>query len=100
MGLSGALGLRRTLPSSNVAQISRSFPRNEEPSGRRARYKVASKERKRETRRNILAGAWVRKEEADDPEASARLLQGLEGFLTRPHDRKLFDLEPLPEDDE
>ena len=67
---------------------------------RRARYKVASRERKRRTRRLILIGSYVESKTSDDPEAWARLLQGLDGFLARPRDRELFDLEPLPEDDE
>ncbi len=67
---------------------------------RRARYRVATRERKRRTRRLILIGSYVESKTADDPKASARLLHGLDGFLTRPRDRQLFDLEPLPEDDE
>ena len=50
---------------------------------RRARYQVQAKERKRRTRRLILIGTYVESKK-DDPEASARLLHGLDGFLTRP----------------
>ena len=64
---------------------------------RRARYQVQAKERKRRTRRLILIGTYVESKK-DDPEASARLLHGLDGFLTRPRDRELFDLDPLPEE--
>ena len=67
---------------------------------RRARYRVASKERKRRTRRLILIGTYVESKTKDNPEASARLLQGLDGFLAKPRDRELFDLDPLPEDEE
>ena len=65
---------------------------------RRARYAVAAKERKRETRRNILAGAWVRQKADDDPRIRSWLADGLADSLTRPHDRELFDLDPMPEE--
>ena len=64
----------------------------------RMRNAERAKERKRRTRRLILIGSYVESKTADDPEASARLLQGLDRFLTRPRDRELFDFEPLPED--
>lgn len=67
---------------------------------RRARYQVTARERKRETRRNILAGAWVRKQAEASPRVRSWLMDGLADYLTRPHDRELYDLEPLPEDDD
>ena len=67
---------------------------------RRARRQVAAKEQKRETRRNILAGGWVRKMADDDPRIRTWLADGLADSLTRPRERELFDLEPLPKDGE
>ena len=58
----------------------------------RLRNAEAARERKRRTRRLILIGTYVESKTKDDPEASARLLQGLDGFLTRPRDRELFGL--------
>ena len=65
---------------------------------RRARYAVSAKERKIRTRRFILIGSAVHAETRDDPAAQARLLKLLDGHLTKPHDRALFGLAPLPED--
>ena len=65
---------------------------------RRARYAVSSKERKLRTRRFILIGSAIHSETRDDPEKEARLLKLLDGHLTKPRDRALFDLSPLPED--
>ena len=50
---------------------------------RRARLQVKAKERKRRTRRLILIGTYVESKTKDDPEASARLLHGLDAFLDR-----------------
>ena len=54
----------------------------------------STKERRRDTRRKILAGSCVLDRADQDPEAARRLRQGLDGFLTRPQDRALFDLAP------
>ena len=59
---------------------------------------VAAKEQKRETRRNILAGGWVRKMADDDPRIRTWLADGLADSLTRPRERELFDLDPMPEE--
>ena len=58
----------------------------------------STKERKRDTRRKILAGACVL-DRADKDQASARHLKEiLDAFLTKPQDRVLFDLPPRPKD--
>ena len=56
---------------------------------RRLRARAAATERKQDTRRKILAGAWVLARAAQDPEASRQLTQGLDGFLERDRDRAL-----------
>ena len=65
---------------------------------RRLRARAAATERKWDTRRKILAGAWVLARADQDPEAARRLTQGLDGFLERDRDRALFDLAPWPTD--
>ena len=60
----------------------------------RLRNVEATKERKLRTRRLILMGSYMDHEITHNPEAHARLMQKLDGFLTRPRDRALFDLEP------
>ena len=53
--------------------------------------KEGKKHRNEETRRNILAGACIRKKAAND-EAIARLLdRELRAYLTRADDRALFN---------
>ena len=60
----------------------------------RLRTIESTKERKRDTRRKILAGACVL-DRADKDTASARHLKEiLDAFLTKPQDRALFDLAP------
>jgi hypothetical protein len=54
-------------------------------------------ERKADTRRKILAGAWVMDEIAKRSEFKEFVYKHLETFLTRPDDRALFGLAPLPE---
>ena len=65
---------------------------------RRLRARAAATERKQDTRRKILAGAWVLARAAQDPEADRQLTQGLDGFLERDRDRALFNLAPRPTD--
>ena len=43
-------------------------------------------------------GTYVESKTKDDPDASDRLLQGLDGFLARPRDRELFGLPPREEE--
>ena len=60
----------------------------------RLRNLEAAKQRKLDTRRKILAGAWVLHRGDQDPELHKRLLQGLDEFLIHNRDRALFDLPP------
>ena len=46
---------------------------------RRLRVRAAATERKQDTRRKILAGAWVLDRAAKDTEADRQLTQGLDG---------------------
>ena len=64
---------------------------------RRAESRLAASERKLDTRRKILAGAWVLHEAERSKAAADKLRRGLEGFLERDADRELFDL-PARED--
>ena len=61
----------------------------------RLRNMESAKQRKIDTRRKILAGAWVLHRADQDPNARLRLMQGLDGFLVGDRDRELFDLPPL-----
>ena len=51
-----------------------------------------TKERKRDTRRKILAGACVLDRADKDPVSARHLQEILDAFLTKPQDRALFDL--------
>ena len=59
---------------------------------RRAQVRINAKERKRDTRRRILAGACVLDRAAKDPDSARHLKEILDAFLGR--DRALFDLPP------
>ena len=65
----------------------------------RLRNQESAKQRKIETRRKILAGAWVLHRSERDPAERQRLIQGLDGFLAHPRDRELFDLPPHKENE-
>ena len=65
----------------------------------RLRNQESTKQRKIETRRKILAGAWVLHRSERDPADRQRLIQGLDGFLVHPRDRELFGLAPNKETD-
>ena len=54
--------------------------------------KLRASERKRETRRKVLAGAAVLEWAKRDNEFSARLITELKAFLVRDEDRALFGL--------
>lgn len=54
------------------------------------------KKRKEDTRRKILAGAVVLDEADKNAGYRAELFKLLERFLSRPDDRALFGLAPLP----
>ena len=58
---------------------------------RRAEARVAAQVRREDTRRKILAGAWVLSEAAKSDAARAKLRRGLAGFLDRDRDRQLFE---------
>jgi hypothetical protein len=58
--------------------------------------KLRASERKRDTRRKILAGAAVLQWAKQDNEFSSRLMKELKAFLERDDDRALFGLLPLP----
>ena len=60
----------------------------------RLRNLESAQKRKLETRRKILAGAWVLHRGDQDPEFHKHLLQGLDEFLIHNRDRALFDLPP------
>ena len=65
----------------------------------RLRNMESAKQRKFDTRRKILAGAWVlhRAEQDTDGRLRLMLMQGLDDFLEHPRDRELFDLPPKPQ---
>ena len=63
---------------------------------RREKYRLSLKERKRDTRRKILAGSWVLSIAENDQAAALRLRKGLDEFLARDQDRELFGLSPRP----
>ena len=56
--------------------------------------KLRTNERRRDTRRKVLAGAAVLEWAKRDSEFSSRLLEELQHFLLRDADRILFDLKP------
>ena len=64
----------------------------------RLRTIESTNERKRDTRRKILAGACVLDRSDKDPDAARHLRKILDAFLTKPQDRALFDLPPRPKD--
>ena len=58
-----------------------------------------SEERKQQTRRDVLVGVFIRQRLADGGAivlSEAGLLRELSEWLTRPGDRALFGLAPLP----
>ena len=61
----------------------------------RERARVREDERKRDTRRKIIAGALAL--EHKDPAFQEALRRLLNEYVTRPDERGLFDLPPLPE---
>ena len=56
---------------------------------------ISAAERKRRTRRLILMGSYMEHVTANDEAAKDHLMKGLDSFLQRDRDRKLFDL-PTP----
>ena len=64
----------------------------------RLRTIESTKDRKRDTRRKILAGACVLDRADKDPVSARHFREILDAFLTKPQDRALFDLPPRPTD--
>ena len=56
---------------------------------------LLKKDRASDTRRKILAGAFVLDAAEKDDASKTKLMNGLNKFLTRDDDRILFGLEPL-----
>ncbi|MCY3969428.1 MAG: mobilization protein [Acidobacteria bacterium] len=75
-------------------RIAKLKQRRDQLSARLQRLQQAEKARQRKlrTRRLILIGSFFEARAAEDPDLRARILQGLDGFLTKPRDRALFDL--------
>ena len=65
----------------------------------RLRNIESTEQRKLETRRKILAGAWIlhRIDQDTDDRLRLMLMQGLDDFLEHPRDRELFELPPKPQ---
>lgn len=61
----------------------------------RSKYQETKKVRALDTRKKVLAGAYVLDRAEKDAGAKARLMAGLEEFLTRDADRELFGFSPL-----
>ena len=64
---------------------------------RRAEARLRGEARRRDTRRKILAGAWVLSEAERSPAARDKLRRGLDAFLDKDRDRELFELPPAEE---
>ncbi len=66
---------------------------------RREQNREKTKHRKDDTRRKILAGAAILHKASGDKQYEKWLIHNLlDGFLTKPDDRALFGLSPLPEE--
>lgn len=64
---------------------------------RKEQNRENARERKRETRRKILAGAWVLDEAEKRPDFKKFVYQQLDRFLIRNTDREVFGLPPKGE---
>lgn len=58
--------------------------------------KAAKKERKEETRKKVLLGAYLINQMEVGKIDKGEVMKGLDKFLTRPQDREIFGL-PVPE---
>jgi hypothetical protein len=58
----------------------------------RTKAQVRGQERKRDTRRKIIAGALALEHAEQNPDFRKELTRLLEQHVTRPQDRELFDL--------
>lgn len=63
---------------------------------REEQYKLNEKERARDTRRKVLAGAAVLEKARRDEDFSRLLMEELKSFLSRDDERALFNLPPVP----
>lgn len=61
---------------------------------RRAQTRISAAQRKQRTRQLILIGSYIEHVTGNDPDKRDCLMKGLDGFLERDRDRKLFDLAP------
>ena len=59
-----------------------------------AETRANARERKLETRRDLLVGIMIRSRVKQNPETEPALLEDLDAFLTRDRDRELFGLAP------
>ena len=59
--------------------------------------KDRTREKKMDTRRKILVGAYYIEQMEKDESLNERILAKLDGFLTRPLDRRLFGLPEKPQ---
>lgn len=59
--------------------------------------RISAKDRKADTRRKILDGALIQNHAKDNPDIAALLDRLRSASLTKPRDRALFGLDPLPE---
>lgn len=55
----------------------------------------AKKRRAEDTRRKLLIGAFYLNKAEQNDTTKSKLFAALDGYLTRPEDRALFDLQPL-----
>jgi hypothetical protein len=60
----------------------------------RERSRLKVDERKKETRRLVLLGAFLKSRMEASDEIRHKTIHGLDHFLTRPDERFLFDLKP------
>ena len=63
---------------------------------RQEQGKVNQRKRKEDTRRKILYGAWLEREIEKRPEFGVQVHKDMNNYLTRPDDRALFELPPVP----
>ncbi len=66
----------------------------------RVRAREQQQKRKADTRRKVLVGAWILGKVDSGEWPEERLLDGLDGYLERDHDRALFGLTPKPKEAE
>jgi len=60
---------------------------------------LRSEERKEETRRKILVGSFYLENSRKNSEDYNKLVERMDKYLTRDHDRKVFGLPPIEENE-